>query len=129
MERHFEKELNNLKATLEKMARLCEESLQWATKALLEDDKISAEKTFANERIINSLDEVAAQYGLDALGRKGAQALVDVGGAKVVSDFAKPLVEAGAHPLQALMSLHVIFSLSHKARKAEQPAQPAEVKK
>ena len=24
-----------------------------------------------------------------------------------------PLVEAGAHPLQALMSLHVIFSTSH----------------
>ncbi len=78
------------------------------------------------QRIINNLDEVAKQYGLDDLGKKGAQALIDVGGAKVVSDFAKPLVEAGAHPLQALMSLHVIFSLSHKAKKAEQPA---EVKK
>ena len=63
MERHFEKELNNLKATLEKMARLCEESLQWATKALLEEDKISAEKTFANERIINSL-EIEIDHGV-----------------------------------------------------------------
>jgi len=78
------------------------------------------------QRIINNLDEVAKQYGLDALGRKGAQALIDVGSAKVVSDFAKPLVEAGAHPLQALMSLHVIYSLSHKATKSEQPS---EVKK
>ena len=26
-----------------------------------------------------------------------------------------PLVEAGAHPLQALMSLHVIFSMSHRS--------------
>jgi aromatic ring-opening dioxygenase catalytic subunit (LigB family) len=78
------------------------------------------------QRIISNLDEVAKQYGLDALGRKGAQALVDVGSAKVVSDFAKPLVDAGAHPLQALMSLHVIYSLSHKAKKSEQPA---EVKK
>ena len=43
--------------------------------------------------------------------------------AKVVSDFTKPLVDAGAHPLQALMSLHVIYSLSHKARKTEQPAE------
>ena len=54
---------------------------------------------------------------------KGAQALIDVGSAKVVSDFAKPLVDAGAHPLQALMSLHVIFSLSHKAKKTEQTAE------
>src|SRR4029453_556036 len=73
------------------------------------------------QRIINNLDEVAKQYGLDAMGRKGAQALIDVGSAKVVSDFAKPLVEAGAHPLQALMSLHVIYSLSHRAKKTEQP--------
>jgi 2,3-dihydroxyphenylpropionate 1,2-dioxygenase len=78
------------------------------------------------QRIIGNLDEVAMEYGLDAAGKKGAQALVDVGSAKVVSDFAKPLVEAGAHPLQALMSLHVIFSQSHKAKKADQPA---EVKK
>jgi hypothetical protein len=78
------------------------------------------------QRIINNLDEVAVQYGLDAAGKKGAQALIDVGSAKVVSDFAKPLVDAGAHPLQALMSLHVIYSLSHRAKKSEQPA---EVKK
>ena len=58
-------------------------------------------------------------------GRTGAQALIDVGNAKVVSDYAKPLVDAGAHPLQALMSLHVIYSLSHKAKK---PA-PVELKK
>ena len=42
---------------------------------------------------------------------------------EIVSDYAKPLVDAGAHPLQALMSLHVIFSLSHKARKTEQTAE------
>ena len=75
------------------------------------------------QRIIDNLDEVAEQYGLDAIGRKGARALIDVAGAKVVSDFTKPLVEAGAHPLQALMSLHVIFSLSHKARKSDQRAE------
>ena len=79
------------------------------------------------QRIINNLDEVATEYGLDTLGRKGAQALLDVGDAKVVSDFAKPLVDAGAHPLQALMSLHVIFSLSHKAHKATKTEQPFEV--
>jgi hypothetical protein len=75
------------------------------------------------QRIIHNLDDVAKEYGLDAAGRKGAQALVDVGGAEIVSDYTKPLVEAGAHPLQALMSLHVIFSTSHKAKKPEQPAE------
>ncbi|HEX4998500.1 MAG TPA: hypothetical protein VFY29_09745, partial [Terriglobia bacterium] len=59
------------------------------------------------KRIIDNFSQVMDEYGLDALGRKGAQALVDVGQAKVVSDYAAPLVEAGAHPLQALMSLHV----------------------
>jgi aromatic ring-opening dioxygenase catalytic subunit (LigB family) len=71
------------------------------------------------QRIINNLDEVAKQYGLDERGKKGARALVDVGNAKVVSDYAAPLVEAGAHPLQALMSLHVIYSQSHKAKKIQ----------
>ena len=75
------------------------------------------------QRIVDNLDDVAKEYGLDAAGKKGARALVDVGGAKVVSDYTKPLVDAGAHPLQALMSLHVIFSTSHKAKKAEQPAE------
>ena len=73
-------------------------------------------------RIIGNLDSVAAEYHLDARAKKAAQALVDVGGAKVVSDFAKPLVDAGAHPLQALMSLHVIYSLSHKAQKPQDSA-------
>jgi phosphate transport system protein len=63
MERHFEKELNNLKAMLEKMTRLTEESLLWATKALLEEDKSMAEKTFVNERLINSL-EIGIDHGV-----------------------------------------------------------------
>jgi 2,3-dihydroxyphenylpropionate 1,2-dioxygenase len=68
------------------------------------------------QRIIDNVDRVAEEYGLDPAQRKAARALVDVKGATVVSDYAKPLVDAGAHPLQALMSLHVIYSLSHKAQ-------------
>jgi hypothetical protein len=34
-----------------------------------------------------------------------------------VSEHGGPLVDAGAHPLQALMSLHVIFSMSHQSPK------------
>ena len=78
-------------------------------------------------RVIDNLDDVAAQYNLDATGKKGAQALIDVGNATIVSDYAAPLVAAGAHPLQALMSLHVIFSTTHKPRKLAQ--QQAEAKK
>lgn len=63
MERHFEKELNNLKTTLEKMSRLAQESLSFATRALLEEDKTLAEKTFANERIINNL-EIEIDHGV-----------------------------------------------------------------
>jgi hypothetical protein len=78
-------------------------------------------------RVIDNLDDVAAQYSLDATGKKGAQALIDVGNATIVSDYAAPLVAAGAHPLQALMSLHVIFSTTHKPRKLAK--QQAEAKK
>lgn len=63
MERHFEKELNNLKATLEKMTRLTQESLVCATRALLEEDKGLAEKCFANERSINNL-EIDIDHGV-----------------------------------------------------------------
>ena len=73
----------------------------------------------------DDMDSVAKQYSLDATGVKGAHALVDVGNATIVSDYAAPLVEAGAHPLQALMSLHVMFSTTHKARKAQKAAEEA----
>ena len=59
MERHFEKELNNLKGTLEKMARLAQESLLYSTRALLEEDKSLAEKCFSNERAINNANRWA----------------------------------------------------------------------
>lgn len=63
MERHFEKELNNLKSKLETMSRLANESLVFATRALLEEDKAIAEKTFTNERVINQL-EIEIDHGV-----------------------------------------------------------------
>lgn len=71
------------------------------------------------QRIVTDVDKVAEEYGLDPTQRKAARALLDVADAKVVSDYAKPLVDAGAHPLQALMSLHVIYSLSHHGQGAQ----------
>src|SRR5262250_1489179 len=68
-------------------------------------------------RIIADLDAVAQEYGLTAQQRIAAEELISVGRGGLVSEHVGPLVEAGAHPLQALMSLHVIFSMSHQAQK------------
>ena len=67
------------------------------------------------DRIIKNLDAVAKEYELNAQQRKAAEELINVGKGGLVSEHVGPLVDAGAHPLQALMSLHVIFSMSHRA--------------
>jgi 2,3-dihydroxyphenylpropionate 1,2-dioxygenase len=66
------------------------------------------------DRIVANLDEVAREYELAPKQRKAAEEMVNVGKGGLVSEHVGPLVEAGAHPLQALMSLHVIFATSHK---------------
>ena len=65
-------------------------------------------------RIINNLDAVAEEYELRGAQREAAEELIKVGKGGLVSEHVGPLAEAGAHPLQALMSLHVIFSTSHQ---------------
>jgi 2,3-dihydroxyphenylpropionate 1,2-dioxygenase len=70
------------------------------------------------DRVIKDLDAVAKEYDLNAQQRAAAEELITVGKGGLVSAHVGPLVEAGAHPLQALMSLHVIFSMSHKAQNA-----------
>src|SRR5262252_3301288 len=64
-------------------------------------------------RIIDDLDSVAKEYNLHGKQRTAAEEMVNVGKGGLVSEHVGPLVEAGAHPLQALMALHVIFSTSH----------------
>jgi 2,3-dihydroxyphenylpropionate 1,2-dioxygenase len=68
------------------------------------------------DRVIADLDSVARDYDLNAAQRRAAEELISVGKGGLVSEHVGPLVEAGAHPLQALMSLHVIFSMSHQAK-------------
>jgi 2,3-dihydroxyphenylpropionate 1,2-dioxygenase len=65
-------------------------------------------------RIIDDFDKVADEYELRGVQRKAAEELINVGKGGLVSEHVGPLAEAGAHPLQALMSLHVIFSTSHQ---------------
>lgn len=67
------------------------------------------------DRVIADLDAVAQDYALSPQQRVAAQELIAVGQGGLVSEHVGPLVDAGAHPLQALMSLHVIFSMSHRA--------------
>ena len=67
------------------------------------------------DRIIKNLDTVAKEYELSPKQRAASEELINVGKGGLVSEHVCPLVEAGAHPLQALMSLHVIFSMSHRA--------------
>jgi hypothetical protein len=59
-------------------------------------------------RMLTDLDAVAAEWGLSAEEKEGARAIASVGSAVKISDNAAALVKAGAHPLQALMSLHAV---------------------
>jgi 2,3-dihydroxyphenylpropionate 1,2-dioxygenase len=72
-------------------------------------------------RIVSNLDAVAKEYELAGRQRTAAEEMVNVGKGGLVSDHVGPLVEAGAHPLQALLALHVIKSTSHQ--KAAESAQ------
>jgi hypothetical protein len=70
------------------------------------------------QRIVDEFDAVADEYGLQGQQRQAARAMLDVAKGPLVSDHVKPLADAGCHPLQALMSLHVIYSTTHKGRHA-----------
>lgn len=78
---------------------------------LLFESRHSAE---LRERIVTSFEAVADEYDLHGVQRKAAEEMINVGKGGLVSEHVGPLAEAGAHPLQALMSLHVIFSTTHK---------------
>ena len=90
---------------------------------LLFESRHSAE---LRSRILNHFEAVADEYGLHGQQRKAAEELINVGKGGLVSEHVGPLAEAGAHPLQALMSLHVIFSTSHE--RGRQAAMAAQVK-
>jgi 2,3-dihydroxyphenylpropionate 1,2-dioxygenase len=69
------------------------------------------------ERIVTQFDAVADEYELTGAQREAAKELINVGHGGLVSEHVGPLADAGAHPLQALMSLHVIFSTTHQSGK------------
>src|SRR5215831_6495406 len=69
-------------------------------------------------RIINDFENTANEYELHGEQREAAKSMINVGSGGLVSDHVGPLASAGAHPLQALMALHVIFSNNHKRGQA-----------
>src|SRR5262249_15844617 len=67
-------------------------------------------------RLLTDLDGVAAEYGLGPEGKDGVRALAEVGETPRISDNASRIVNAGAHPLQALMTLHAVHGEMKKLR-------------
>ncbi len=65
--------------------------------------------------LIEDFDRVASEWKLTEAERTAARALIDVKNAGTVSDYCAPLVKEGVHPLQALMTLHVIFGDHRRA--------------
>jgi len=61
-------------------------------------------------RLLTDLDGVADQYHLTAEGKDAARAIAEVGRAAKISENATRIVNAGAHPLHALMSLHAVHT-------------------
>ena len=59
-------------------------------------------------RLLTEFDSVITQYGIEGDGIDAAHAIAEVGSTVKVSDNAGRIVNAGAHPLHALMSLHAV---------------------
>ncbi len=72
-------------------------------------------------RLIDDLDGVAAEYKLTDAEKEAARVIPLAGAALRVSDHTEPLVRAGAHPLQALMSLHAVAGEYRKLHRQNKP--------
>lgn len=73
--------------------------------------------TNLRKRLLTEFDEVVSEFGLNDDEKAGVFALTQVGETTKVSDGAELLVKAGAHPLQALMSLHAVHGEMKKLRR------------
>jgi len=68
-------------------------------------------------RLLNDLDAVAEEWSLSEEEKNAVKAIASVGGSTRVSDNAAVLIAAGAHPLQALMSLHAVHGEFRKLQR------------
>ena len=74
-------------------------------------------------RLLNDLDAVAAEWGLSPEEKEATRAIATVGAAQRISDNAAALIAAGAHPLQALMSLHAVHGEFRKLQREKEGKQ------
>ena len=74
------------------------------------------------DRIINDFENVADEYELQGQQREAAQAMINVGKGGWSATTSDRWPRPARHPLQALMSLHVIFSTSHARGQAAMAA-------
>ena len=74
-------------------------------------------------RLLDELDAVAAEWGLSAEEKEATRAIAAVGQAQKISDNAAALIAAGAHPLQALMSLHAVHGEFRKLQREKEEKQ------
>jgi aromatic ring-opening dioxygenase catalytic subunit (LigB family) len=68
-------------------------------------------------RLLNDFDRVIAEYQLGEECVDAARALAEVGGSAKISDNAGRIVQAGAHPLHALMTLHAVHGEMKRLRR------------
>jgi hypothetical protein len=67
---------------------------------------------------MTNLDQVAKDYGLTPKERELAQSFIDVGTHQgKVSDLVPRFVQMGAHPLAALLGMHVAYETAKKFAK------------
>jgi len=74
-------------------------------------------------RLLDDLDAVAEEWGLSADEKQATLAITTVGQATKISDNAAALIKAGAHPLQALMSLHAVHGEFRKLEREKEESQ------
>lgn len=74
-------------------------------------------------RLLNDLDGVAVEWGLSAEEKEATRSIATVGQAQKISDNAAALIAAGAHPLQALMSLHAVHGEFRKLQREKEEKQ------
>jgi len=74
-------------------------------------------------RLLDDLDAVAEEWGLSADEKQATLAITTVGQAQKISDNAAALIKAGAHPLQALMSLHAVHGEFRRLQREKEERQ------
>jgi len=72
-------------------------------------------------RLLLDFDSVMMEFQFKETEQEALRAMIRVGELQKISDSVDPLVKAGAHPLQALMSLHVLHAEKKKMMQESAP--------